>query len=485
MFGQFKRYFFVAMMMLISAIATLSQTAEKKPERNFKAEGEVFAVTQQWADAMTRGDLETLGRLFSDDLIVTLSSGKSRGKKEQLETIKRIIYFNLNDLRLNVNSTTALTTCYAQIRYNANEQEVEEERQYTTTLVNQQGQWRIVAQQINITSQRTDNVSSADSLDDKIPSSRNPSNLVDNSKPLKETTDIQSAQRLKVSDTSPPVENVKPSIDGQYRIGQRIPAGEFALTVLSVEKSPNSYTDTYAVKSGNTMLAVEVKLETQQWSPFHTIGQQDVSLIGRLGTYRLSPHGGKSPSFHSPNGAFGSGKSAIGWLTFEVSNDELNFVLSYKSWDSEYLRVTLVTNSSKQLAPQSKPAVSQGNSRVATNVDISLSKPSASQNNADPKILTRTKMQTALDEYFTSQGRATGKIIDFRPNPAFGDYVQAEIQISNFTYRPTAADKNELLTYSGTGRVVFQRSPNGTWALRQVLPGVNGHPWMPTNVPVK
>ena len=140
MFGQFKRYFFVAMMMLISAIATLSQTAEKKPERNFKAEGEVFAVTQQWADAMTRGDLETLGRLFSDDLIVTLSSGKSRGKKEQLETIKRIIYFNLNDLRLNVNSTTALTTCYAQIRYNANEQEVEEERQYTSTLVNQQEQ---------------------------------------------------------------------------------------------------------------------------------------------------------------------------------------------------------------------------------------------------------------------------------------------------------------------------------------------------------
>ena len=126
MFGQIKNILLIAPALLILFIAALGQTTEKKPERNFKVEGEVYAVTQQWADAMAQGDIEILSRLLSDDLIVTLSSGKSRGKKEQLETTKRIIFFKLNDLRLSVNSNTALVTCYIKIRYTANDQEVEE-----------------------------------------------------------------------------------------------------------------------------------------------------------------------------------------------------------------------------------------------------------------------------------------------------------------------------------------------------------------------
>ena len=267
MFGQIKTIFSIIMALLILCIVALSQTTEKKPERNFKVEGEVYAVTQQWADAMGKADDEALSQVLSDDLIVTFSSGKSRGKKDQLEAAKRIIFFTLNDLRLSVNSNTALVTCYANIRYTANDKEVEEERQYTSTLLNQQGKWRIVAQQINLTSQ--------------APSQLDTKSLSENSTVERATSSVQ-------------IEPKVASFENGYKIGQRIPAGEFALTVLGIETSRSSYTDTYAVKAGNVMLAVQVKLETNQWNPFHTIAQQKVLLIGRNGSYQLSATGGNT-----------------------------------------------------------------------------------------------------------------------------------------------------------------------------------------------
>ena len=155
-----------------------------------------------------------------------------------------------------------------------------------------------------------------------------------------DTKSISENSTIERATSSVQIEPKEASFENGYKIGQRIPAGEFALTVLGIETSRSSYTDTYAVKAGNVMLAVQVKIETNQWNPFHTIAKQRVLLIGRNGSYQLSAHGGKTPSFNTPFGATG-GKSAIGWLTFEVPEDESDFILSYKSWDSEDLRVSL------------------------------------------------------------------------------------------------------------------------------------------------
>ncbi len=123
------------------------------------------------------------------------------------------------------------------------------------------------------------------------------------------------------------------------KIGERIPAGEFALTVKSVERADKSYTNTYQLPNDKTLVAVQIEIETNKWQVFHTVASQNAKLIGKHGTYTLAPFGWKEKSFNKPFDA--EGKHDTGWLTFEVNKNDSEFVLIYMSQGSPEINVDL------------------------------------------------------------------------------------------------------------------------------------------------
>jgi hypothetical protein len=116
--------------------------------------------------------------------------------------------------------------------------------------------------------------------------------------------------------------------------------GEYAITVLDVEEAGGSYTSTYALPAGKKLVAVKVRIETNEWQVFHTVASQRATLSAGGKRYPLAKYGAKSPSFNEPFDA--RGKDSTGWLTFEVDAAASGYVLIYQASDSA--SVSIVVN---------------------------------------------------------------------------------------------------------------------------------------------
>jgi hypothetical protein len=124
-----------------------------------------------------------------------------------------------------------------------------------------------------------------------------------------------------------------------YARGERIPMGEYAITVIDVEEAGSSYTSTYALPAGKKLVAVKVRIETNEWQVFHTVASQRTSLSAGGRRYELAKYGAKSPSFNDPFDA--DGKDDTGWLTFEVDTAASGFVLSYGTIKSGVVTIAI------------------------------------------------------------------------------------------------------------------------------------------------
>lgn len=133
------------------------QTPDKKSVRASKPEQQVAALNRAWAEAITKGDAAALERLFSDDMIVTSGSGEVRNKAGEIKDAAGapdpdFVWthpFITEDVRVRVYREAAVVTGLAKWGFKYKGREVEQERRYTHLYVKQQGQWRIVAQQVS------------------------------------------------------------------------------------------------------------------------------------------------------------------------------------------------------------------------------------------------------------------------------------------------------------------------------------------------
>ena len=133
--------------------ASFPAAAQGQGEQS-KAEREILALNREWADAMVRGDRATLERIFSDDLVVTSSSGTVRGKEGELndtaggDTSVKTYFFNTEDLRVRVYGGAAVITGHAKWRINYQGRDIDNERRYTCVYARERGRWRMVAMQL-------------------------------------------------------------------------------------------------------------------------------------------------------------------------------------------------------------------------------------------------------------------------------------------------------------------------------------------------
>ena len=142
------------------APGAFGQSKTQRPAPLGRAEQAVAEVNRAWADAIARGDMETLDRLFADDMILTSASGELRNKAQEMNDLRpsadiKTYFFNTDDVRVRVYGDSAVVTGHAKWRINLKGRDVDLERRYTMVLVRQKRGWRIVAQHLSHVSPRS------------------------------------------------------------------------------------------------------------------------------------------------------------------------------------------------------------------------------------------------------------------------------------------------------------------------------------------
>ena len=143
----------VAVLIAFAGVA-IAQSQDKKSEGASGAEQEVAALNRAWADAIVRGDMEALDRLFANDMTVTSGNGTVRNKAQEMDDLRpsadiKTYFFNTEDVRVRVFGNSAVVTGHAKWRINLKGKDTDIERRYTLVFIKQNGRWQIVAQQLS------------------------------------------------------------------------------------------------------------------------------------------------------------------------------------------------------------------------------------------------------------------------------------------------------------------------------------------------
>lgn len=140
------------MMKLLFIIALCLAGFTSVSAQTSKAEKEVRAVVKQWADSIVNRDMNALGAILSDDLIVTAFDGATRGKREELEILKpnpnvKTVSVENENLRVKIYGKTAVVTAVTKMVFVVSEKTATNAFRYTAVFVKQKGRWQIVALQ--------------------------------------------------------------------------------------------------------------------------------------------------------------------------------------------------------------------------------------------------------------------------------------------------------------------------------------------------
>ena len=147
-----KRIFYAAAIIAVFVIAGMAQ--DKKPEGASKAEQEIAELNREWADAIVKGDMARLDRLFADDMTVVSGNGTIRDKAAEMDDLKptadiKTYFFNTEDVKIRVYGDSAVLTGHAKWRINLKGRDIDNERRYTSVFVKKDGRWQIVAQHLS------------------------------------------------------------------------------------------------------------------------------------------------------------------------------------------------------------------------------------------------------------------------------------------------------------------------------------------------
>jgi uncharacterized protein (TIGR02246 family) len=148
-----RRAFIIAAIVCAWLTVAEGQKQDSPAAKPNKAEQQIMALNREWADAIVRGDVAALDRLFADDMVVTSGSGEVRNKSQEMDDLRpnadiKTYFFITDDVRVRVYKDAAVVTGLARWRIRYQGRDIDHQRRYTSVYVKQQGRWRIVAQQL-------------------------------------------------------------------------------------------------------------------------------------------------------------------------------------------------------------------------------------------------------------------------------------------------------------------------------------------------
>jgi ketosteroid isomerase-like protein len=140
-----------AIILLLSGLNIFSFAQTEKLKFN-KQEKQVLQVINQWRDAMLVRDMNTLDKIFSDDVIITTFDGSTRGKKEELEAVKpnpdlKTLSIGNKYIRIKVYGQTAVVTALTEMQSSFRGRKMDIFFRFTSVFAKKKGRWRMVALQ--------------------------------------------------------------------------------------------------------------------------------------------------------------------------------------------------------------------------------------------------------------------------------------------------------------------------------------------------
>ncbi len=147
-----KKILFCSLILIVLPTVLSAQAKRRVSPKPNKSEQEIRTVLKQWADSMVRRDMNALGRILSDELIVTSFDGTTRGKKEELEVVKpnpnvQTHSVENKDVRIKIYGSTAVVTALTEMLFIISEKTASSTFRFTAVFVKQGGRWQIVALQ--------------------------------------------------------------------------------------------------------------------------------------------------------------------------------------------------------------------------------------------------------------------------------------------------------------------------------------------------
>jgi ketosteroid isomerase-like protein len=122
-----------------------------------KAEQELLRANREYDEALVRGDIVVLERLYSDEFVYTTPDGEVRDKAHQLAFTRtgdvRLESGQSDDVRVRVYGNTAVMTGRFTAKGKLKDRNINIRERYTAVWVKRKGRWRLVAEQGNLTKQ--------------------------------------------------------------------------------------------------------------------------------------------------------------------------------------------------------------------------------------------------------------------------------------------------------------------------------------------
>lgn len=132
-----------------------AQDRERKaPTKPKTAEQEVRSTIKAWAQAVKNRDMESLDRLYADDLFITVDGGATRGKKEELEILKpsettRTVSVTNESLKVKAfpRSNVAVVTAIVRMVFRTNGRDSNFAMRYSSFWEKRAGRWQLTVLQ--------------------------------------------------------------------------------------------------------------------------------------------------------------------------------------------------------------------------------------------------------------------------------------------------------------------------------------------------
>lgn len=136
----------IALCLTIILVVSISGFSQSKAQR------EVSDTVKQWAASIVSRDMDAMGKILADDIVITDYNGKVRGKKEELEILKpspdvKTISVENEDLKVKVYGKTAVVTALTVMLFNIGGRDTATSMRYTAVFVKRDRRWQIVALQ--------------------------------------------------------------------------------------------------------------------------------------------------------------------------------------------------------------------------------------------------------------------------------------------------------------------------------------------------
>jgi hypothetical protein len=124
-------------------------TARNQADREI--ENEILKIEHEKDEAMQKGDVATLDRIYADDLTFVNTRGQVATKAERLADLRpgnlEYLSFRRGDYRLHIYGNTVVLTGRSRSVVEYHRKVVRTPRQFMQVYIKQGGQWQLVAHQ--------------------------------------------------------------------------------------------------------------------------------------------------------------------------------------------------------------------------------------------------------------------------------------------------------------------------------------------------